>query len=146
MANDKSSLKCSFCHKTQQEVKKIIAGSGVYICDECIAVCVDIIGCEDGIRASFFGERRLRDYRQIPLAKLVALLPDTASVTDLIEILPNFGNEAKLREELGALRRKMEGRADEKYRLDREIATLDEEEGKILVLLQALDTQKSPSG
>lgn len=36
-------LRCSFCGKTQDEVKKIIAGPTVYICDECIALCNDII-------------------------------------------------------------------------------------------------------
>ena len=36
-------VKCSFCGKPQEVVKKIIAGPGVYICDECIALCQDII-------------------------------------------------------------------------------------------------------
>jgi ATP-dependent Clp protease ATP-binding subunit ClpX len=36
-------LKCSFCGKTQRQVKKLIAGPGVYICDECIELCNEII-------------------------------------------------------------------------------------------------------
>ena len=36
-------LRCSFCGKTQDEVKKIIAGPTVYICDECVELCNDII-------------------------------------------------------------------------------------------------------
>ena len=36
-------LKCSFCGKTQKLVKKLIAGPGVYICDECIDLCNEII-------------------------------------------------------------------------------------------------------
>ena len=36
-------LRCSFCGKTQDEVKKIIAGPTVYICDECIDLCNDIM-------------------------------------------------------------------------------------------------------
>ena len=36
-------VKCSFCGKPQESVKKIIAGPGVYICDECINVCQEII-------------------------------------------------------------------------------------------------------
>ncbi len=36
-------VKCSFCGKTQKQVKKLIAGPGVYICDECIELCNDII-------------------------------------------------------------------------------------------------------
>ena len=35
--------KCSFCGKTQEEVKKLIAGPNVYICNECIALCTDIL-------------------------------------------------------------------------------------------------------
>jgi ATP-dependent Clp protease ATP-binding subunit ClpX len=36
-------LSCSFCHKSQREVDKIIAGPNVYICSECIKLCLDII-------------------------------------------------------------------------------------------------------
>jgi ATP-dependent Clp protease ATP-binding subunit ClpX len=39
-------LLCSFCGKSQGEVKKLIAGPGVYICDECIELCNDIIAEE----------------------------------------------------------------------------------------------------
>ena len=38
-----TTLRCSFCGKSQEEVEKIIAGPAVYICDECIALCNDII-------------------------------------------------------------------------------------------------------
>lgn len=43
---DKNALHCSFCGKGQKEVKKLIAGPGVYICDECIDLCTDIISEE----------------------------------------------------------------------------------------------------
>ena len=43
MATTTKSVKCSFCGKPQESVKKIIAGPGVYICDECINVCQEII-------------------------------------------------------------------------------------------------------
>lgn len=39
-------LKCSFCGKSQKQVKKLIAGSGVYICDECIELCNEIVAEE----------------------------------------------------------------------------------------------------
>jgi ATP-dependent Clp protease ATP-binding subunit ClpX len=39
-------LHCSFCGKSQNEVKKLIAGRGVYICDECIDVCINIVSQE----------------------------------------------------------------------------------------------------
>lgn len=41
--NSDATLLCSFCGKNQKEVKKLIAGPSVYICDECIALCTDII-------------------------------------------------------------------------------------------------------
>jgi ATP-dependent Clp protease ATP-binding subunit ClpX len=43
------SLNCNFCGKSQKEVKKLIAGPGVYICDECIELCNDII-FEDSVK------------------------------------------------------------------------------------------------
>lgn len=41
--DEKKQLKCSFCGKNQDQVKRLIAGPGVYICDECIDLCADII-------------------------------------------------------------------------------------------------------
>ena len=41
--DEKKHLKCSFCGKNQEEVKRLIAGPGVYICDECISLCSELI-------------------------------------------------------------------------------------------------------
>ncbi len=41
--DDSKQLKCSFCGKPQDQVRRLVAGPGVYICDECIALCEDII-------------------------------------------------------------------------------------------------------
>ena len=41
--DNKSTLFCSFCGKSQHEVKKLIAGPTVFICDECVELCMDII-------------------------------------------------------------------------------------------------------
>ena len=54
MASKDSGLHCSFCGKGQKEVKKLIAGPNVYICDECIQLCNDIIA-EDYEQASGSG-------------------------------------------------------------------------------------------
>lgn len=43
---NKDQLCCSFCGKSQSEVKKLVAGRGVYICDECIQVCISIVSDE----------------------------------------------------------------------------------------------------
>jgi hypothetical protein len=40
-------LCCSFCGKSQREVKKLIAGPAVYICDECVRLCIEIIQEDD---------------------------------------------------------------------------------------------------
>ena len=41
--DDTKQLRCSFCGKTQDQVKRLIAGPNVYICDECIELCSEII-------------------------------------------------------------------------------------------------------
>ena len=41
--SNKNTLFCSFCGKSQHEVKKLIAGPTVFICDECVELCMDII-------------------------------------------------------------------------------------------------------
>ena len=46
MAKSARMTLCSFCGKSQAEVKKIIAGPGVYICDSCVGVCKTIIDRE----------------------------------------------------------------------------------------------------
>ena len=58
-------LCCSFCGKSQKEVKKLIAGPTVYICDECIGLCNDIIAEEvekDSDRDYFMGAQEARAY------------------------------------------------------------------------------------
>ena len=42
-SKDDGELRCSFCNKSQRDVRKLIAGPSVYICDECVDICVDII-------------------------------------------------------------------------------------------------------
>lgn len=56
---DEKKLRCSFCGKTQEQVKKLVAGPGVYICNECIELCYEIL--EDGFESDMgfdddFGE------------------------------------------------------------------------------------------
>ncbi|MBQ3601543.1 MAG: ATP-dependent Clp protease ATP-binding subunit ClpX [Lachnospiraceae bacterium] len=44
--DDNKTVRCSFCKKTQNQVRKIIAGDDVYICDECVDICAEIIDTE----------------------------------------------------------------------------------------------------
>lgn len=53
-------LRCSFCGRTQDEVRKLIAGPGVYICDECVALCEDILSEDEEIK-------RQKDENLVPL-------------------------------------------------------------------------------
>ncbi|AEI45003.1 ATP-dependent protease ATP-binding subunit ClpX [Paenibacillus mucilaginosus] len=46
--DEKGQLKCSFCGKSQEQVRKLVAGPGVYICDECIELCTEIVEEELG--------------------------------------------------------------------------------------------------
>ena len=58
-------MSCSFCGKSQKEVKKLIAGPTVYICDECIGLCNDIIAEEvekDTDRDYFMGAGEAKEY------------------------------------------------------------------------------------
>ncbi|MDO4487114.1 MAG: ATP-dependent Clp protease ATP-binding subunit ClpX [Bacillota bacterium] len=45
--DENNELRCSFCGKPQSQVKRLISGSGVYICNECISLCQDILAAED---------------------------------------------------------------------------------------------------
>ena len=42
--DDKKTIRCSFCGKPQEEVGRIIAGPGAYICNECVHLCMGILG------------------------------------------------------------------------------------------------------
>src|ERR671938_745983 len=55
MRDPSDQLQCSFCGKSQRQVRKLIAGPGVYICDECIELCNEIIDEE------FSGHEVLKD-------------------------------------------------------------------------------------
>ena len=57
-------LRCSFCNKSQREVRKLIAGPNVYICDECVDICLDIIA-EDRAREARESRRSLAKPEEI---------------------------------------------------------------------------------
>ena len=54
--NNKNILYCSFCGKSQHEVRKLIAGPTVFICDECVELCMDIIKEENKDKYLAIGE------------------------------------------------------------------------------------------
>lgn len=61
--HDDDKLKCSFCGKTQDQVKKLIAGPEVYICDECVELCNEILDEE------FFESKEKRVQQMVELLK-----------------------------------------------------------------------------
>ncbi|WP_337520896.1 ATP-dependent Clp protease ATP-binding subunit ClpX [Mitsuokella jalaludinii] len=65
--DEKGQLKCSFCGKTQDQVRKLVAGPGVYICDECIELCNEIIEEEfsDDVEVEFKDVPKPKDIRAI---------------------------------------------------------------------------------
>ncbi len=58
--DEKGQLKCSFCGKNQEQVKKLVAGPSVYICDECIELCNEIIDEELNFEEEFTVEEILK--------------------------------------------------------------------------------------
>ena len=67
--DDKAQLKCSFCGKTQDQVKKLVAGPGVYICDECIELCNEIV--EEELNENVSGE-----FKELPKPKDIKQILD----------------------------------------------------------------------
>lgn len=66
---EKGQLKCSFCGKTQDQVRKLVAGPGVYICDECIELCTEIVEEE-------LGHEDDADLEQLPKPKEICEILD----------------------------------------------------------------------
>ena len=65
--DEKGQLKCSFCGKTQEQVRKLVAGPGVYICDECIELCNEIVEEEfnEDVEVELKDVPKPRDIRRI---------------------------------------------------------------------------------
>ena len=83
MAKFDAHLKCSFCGKSQEQVRKLIAGPGVYICDECIDLCNEILDEElvDGQGSSGQSSRHSAEHgRRQPAKKSSKPAPTLASI------------------------------------------------------------------
>jgi ATP-dependent Clp protease ATP-binding subunit ClpX len=68
MSEDSRVLGCSFCGKSQHEVRKLIAGPSVYICDECVELCNDIISEEEITKPSIETHSKLPTPQKIKSA------------------------------------------------------------------------------
>ncbi|HLR80507.1 MAG TPA: ATP-dependent protease ATP-binding subunit ClpX [Bacillota bacterium] len=67
--DEKGQLKCSFCGKSQEQVRKLVAGPGVYICDECIDLCTEIVEEE-------LGPEEEAEFKDIPKPKEICEILD----------------------------------------------------------------------
>lgn len=72
--------RCSFCTKDKTEVEQLIAGPGAYICDECVATCVDILA-----RPVEATPTSLLDWETMSDDEILGLLPKMASVATQVE-------------------------------------------------------------
>ncbi|MEY3462561.1 MAG: ATP-dependent protease ATP-binding subunit ClpX [Cyanobacteriota bacterium] len=82
MAKFDAHLKCSFCGKSQEQVRKLIAGPGVYICDECIDLCNEILDEELVDASAGSGSRQAPDQQRSkqPAKKASKPLPTLAEI------------------------------------------------------------------
>ena len=111
---NKTTLYCSFCGKSQHEVKKLIAGPTVFICDECVELCMDIIKEEhqstitknkEGIPSPVeickilddyvIGQTKAKRVLSVAVHNHYKRLANTTDVND-IEISKSFGVDAKI--------------------------------------------------
>jgi hypothetical protein len=74
MAKGKSLLQCSFCGKEQRQVQKLVAGPGVYICDECIGLCNQILVDANTVP-------RMPEWRTLSDETILAGLPQIAAMS-----------------------------------------------------------------
>ena len=81
--DNKSTLFCSFCGKSQHEVKKLIAGPTVFICDECIDLCNEIV------RDEVLGEKGTKKERE-------DFLPTPREITGFLDQYVIGQTEAKI--------------------------------------------------
>jgi ATP-dependent Clp protease ATP-binding subunit ClpX len=86
MAKFDAHLKCSFCGKSQEQVRKLIAGPGVYICDECIDLCNEILDEELEATAQGSGRSAPEASRKNPTKKSTKPVPTLASIPKPQEI------------------------------------------------------------
>ena len=76
-ANSRRLYRCSFCGKAQTEVKRLVAGPGVFICDQCVGLCQQIIK-----------KKQKPASREVPNS----LLPDNAPTETLLKTLAGYND------------------------------------------------------
>ncbi|WP_158841384.1 ClpX C4-type zinc finger protein [Saccharothrix deserti] len=72
---------CSFCGKAAKAVRKIIAGPGIYICDECVTKCAEILAADQGA-----GDANVPEWSVMSDEELLGHLPRIAATAAQIEV------------------------------------------------------------
>ncbi|MFM7455462.1 MAG: ATP-dependent protease ATP-binding subunit ClpX [Vulcanococcus sp.] len=101
MAKFDAHLKCSFCGKSQDQVRKLIAGPGVYICDECIDLCNEILDEElvDGHGGHGGGRQAAEPKGKAPAKKAPKPAPTLAQIPKPMEIKAHLDQQVVGQEE-----------------------------------------------
>jgi len=100
MAKFDAYLKCSFCGKSQEQVRKLIAGPGVYICDECIDLCNEILDEElvevqGGTRPAADTARKAAPKKTAKPAPTLATIPKPLQIKSFLDAQVVGQEEAK---------------------------------------------------
>lgn len=77
------SVRCSFCQRPAPEVDKLIAGPGIYICDQCVRACVEIL--DQTPPSAGASESQLPSWQSMPDEELLRRLPRIAAVAAQVE-------------------------------------------------------------
>jgi ATP-dependent Clp protease ATP-binding subunit ClpX len=78
-------IACSFCAKPEQEVSKVIAGPGIYICDECVQLCNEILSSASDSAGDDDPPAELPYWQAMTDQQLLDQLPKIARVADQVE-------------------------------------------------------------
>jgi len=80
MSHELAPVRCSFCAKPKEDVAKVIAGPGIYICNECVDLCVDILGRDALTAEQDHTETRIQPWDSMSNDDMLALLPKIAAI------------------------------------------------------------------
>ena len=97
---DKVTLYCSFCGKTQHEVIKLIAGPTVFICDECVVLCVTILVDEKAVVVPSFEKLYQLEHIRTEIQEVIALIdavaePQRKTLEEMVHRLSVLGGLKK---------------------------------------------------
>jgi hypothetical protein len=77
-------VRCSFCGKSSADVARVVAGAGVYICDECVRLCVILVGAEKDSAEPADAQPRIPAWESMSDEQILEHLPRIAAVGDQV--------------------------------------------------------------